>query len=183
MEQALVFASIILGVAVAFELGNLNQLIRSDKVKWHWAQALFALLVLLTITAFWWMIARQPEGEISLARFLPVMFVLVLLTLLAAASLPDKIPDEGLDLANYYMSQRRYQWGLFLMIMAPLGINWLIVLARRGEGFGYVVANGWGEVVPMLAITWLIFANRWWKVGVGYVVLSITPLAWLSRTL
>ena len=183
MEQALVFASIILGVAVAFELGNLNQLIRSSNVRWHWAQPLFALLVLLTITAFWWMIASQPDGEISLARFLPIMFILVLLTLLAAASLPDKIPDGGIDLAEYYMGQRRYQWGLFLMIMAPLGINWLLVLASRGQGIGYVLYYGWGEVLPMVAIAWLIFADKWWKVGVGFAVLSITPLAWLSRTL
>ena len=43
MGQALVFASIILGVAVAHELGNLHSLIRSRNVRWYWAQPIFAL--------------------------------------------------------------------------------------------------------------------------------------------
>ena len=94
MEQALVFASIVLGVAVAFELQHLNTLLRSKNVKWHWAQPIFALFVLLTIMSFWWMIANRANSEeaMTLARFLPIMWILVLRNLLAAAALTMPSP-------------------------------------------------------------------------------------------
>ena len=110
MEQALVFASIVLGVAVAFELENLNRVLRSDKVTWHWAQPAFALFILLSIIAYWWGAASQPDRQITFVQFMPVMFQLVMLVLLAAVSLPDKIGEDGVDLSEYYQSNRRYQW-------------------------------------------------------------------------
>lgn len=35
MEQALVLASIVLGVGIAFEMENLNRVLRASKVRWH----------------------------------------------------------------------------------------------------------------------------------------------------
>ncbi|MXP09056.1 hypothetical protein [Pseudoblastomonas halimionae] len=184
MEQALVFISIVLGVAVAFELENLNRLIRSKQVKWHWAQPLFALFVLMTITSFWWMVAdRTDEEPISLAAFMPLMWILVILNLLAAAALPDKIGEDGVDLAAYYQDNRRYLWGLYLLVFLPLAANWIAVSAARTSSFGEFWGMASGEFIPLIFIILLFFAKRWWLVGVGFAGLSTTLLTWMTRTL
>lgn len=184
MDQALVFASIVLGVAVAFELNNLNHLLRAKNVKWHWAQPLFALFVLLTIMSFWWMLAsNQIEGEITLAQFVPIMWVLVVLNLLAAASLPDDIPDAGVDLAEYYLENKRYLWGLYLLILVPLGANWIVVGVRRSRDFTDVLPYLGSELPPMLVVLMLFFVKRWSLVALGFAALSLVVVAWLTRAI
>ena len=183
MEQALTFASIVLGVAVAFELSHLNTLLRSNKVKWHWAQPLFAFYVLLTIMSFWWMIASRQAEPVTLAMFLPVMWELVLLTLLAAASLPDKVPEAGLSLAQYYQDNRRYLWTLFLLAFVPLAANWIVLSALRTSSVADFIAQAGGEFVPLVFMTILLFARRWWLVAVGMAGLGFTVVTWLSRTI
>ena len=184
MEQALVFASIVLGVAVAFELQHLNTLLRSRNVRWHWAQPIFALFVLLTIMSFWWMIARGAEDTpMTLARFLPVMWVLVILNLLAAAALPDRVPDEGLDLAQYYQDNRRYLWGLYLLILVPLAANWIVVGISRAQSLAELAPYLLSELPPLAFVVMLFFVRRWWLVALGYAGLSVLVLGWLSRTL
>lgn len=184
MENALVFVSIVLGVAVAFELEHLNRLLRSRKVRWHWAQPLFALFVLMTIMSFWWMVASNKSGgDISLARFLPFMWVLVLLNLLAAVALPDEIPDDGIDLAQYYQDNRRYMWALYFLMIAPLAGNWVLVGIRRSREWMDILPYLGSEIVPLSLVTLLFFARRWWLVAVGFAGLSLVVAAWLSRTL
>ena len=52
--------------------------------------------MLLTVLSFWWMFAGcELEGPMILLRFLPVMWVLVVLNLLAAVSLPGKSPKKA----------------------------------------------------------------------------------------
>ena len=184
MEQALVFVSIVLGVAVAFELEHLNKLLRAGNVKWHWAQPLFALLVLMTIMSFWWMLASSNDrGEVTLAAFLPIMWVLVLLNLLAAASLPDHVPEGGIDLAEYYQENRRYLWGLYFLIVAPLGINWIIVGFRRSENFWDILPYLATELLPMTVVAAMIFAKRWSHVAIGFAAMGLVVAAWLTRAL
>ena len=184
MEHALVLISIVLGVAITFELENLNRLIRAPNVRWHWAQPIFAFFALMMVLVFWWMMASSGDKEaITLGEFLPIMALMIIIVLIAAVALPDKVPEEGqLDLAEYYMANRKYQWGLVLATVMVIGGGWMATLITR-HGFVEAMLRGWGEWVPMLLVVWMIFANRWWKVGVGYAAMSFIPIAWLSRTL
>lgn len=184
MEHVLVFVSIVLGVAVAFELEHLNKLLRSKNVKWHWAQPLFALFVLLTIMSIWWMIAgRRIEGDMTMGQFLPIMWVLVVLNLLAAASLPDQVPEEGIDLAEYYQDNRRYFWGLYLLFFAPLGLSWFNFAANKAETVGDFFTYASGDLIGLLIIIYMFFARAWWTVAIGYVGLAYISANWLFRTL
>ncbi|VVT19300.1 hypothetical protein [Erythrobacter sp. EC-HK427] len=184
MQQALVFASIVLGIAVAFELQHLNTLLRSKRVKWHWAQPLFAFFVLMTMMSFWWMIASgSAEEEITLARFLPIMWVLVILNLLAAAALPDRVPDEGIDLAAYYQENRRYLWGLYLLIFTPLAANWVSIGVMRSSSLHELLPYVMSELPPLAVIIFLFFARRWWMVALGYLGLAFLLVNWLGRSL
>ena len=184
MDKALVLISIVLGVAITLELENLNTLIRSDRVKWHWAQPIFAFFALMIVLVFWWMMAGKSDaGAITLGQFLPIMGLMVVIVLICAAALPDKVPDEGvLDLGAYYMATRRYQWGLVAALIAVIGYGWMEVLYAR-HGLWQALIRGWGEWVPLLLAIWMMFADRWWKVALGYAAMAFIPIAWLSRSL
>lgn len=183
MEQALVLASIVLGVAIAFELEHLNNVLRSDKVKWHWAQPIFALFVLLTIIAFWWGAAANASGPITLGEFLPIMFQLIMLALLAAVSLPDRIGDDGVDLADYYQRNRRYQWILMSLFFWSINARWFWTVWQRDPSFADFLAIISGDALAGLLIFAMIFAKRWWQVALGFAILSAAPIIWVTRTL
>ncbi|WP_336986946.1 hypothetical protein [Altererythrobacter aquiaggeris] len=182
MEQALVFTSIILGVAVAFELENLNRLLRSNEVRWHWAQPIFAAFVLMILMFFWWSLAKNPQGTISFGAFLPIMWSLVMLVLLSAVALPDKV-EGGVDLAQYYQQNRRYMWGLLLLAAIPLQGQWFYKVAVSSTSIGEFVGRAMGDIVAWTMIIAMMFIRRWWQVAIGFAFLSLGPLAWLSRTI
>ncbi|KLI63204.1 hypothetical protein [Aurantiacibacter marinus] len=184
MEQALVFASIILGVAVASELGNLHHLIRAKNVRWHWAQPLFAVLVIFFITRFWWTLAADTDRAITLGEFVPILWSLVLLTLLASVALPDKIdPEKGIDLAQYYQDNRRYQWGLILLIALPLQGAWMLGVWQESETVARFLERTMGDNIAWALMIAMMFVKRWWLVAIGMAIISLGPIAWLSRTL
>ena len=173
-----------LGVAVAFELENLNRVLRSRKVRWHWAQPIFALFVLFSIVSYWWGIAKGGNDEaITLAQFLPVMFALVLLVLLAAVSLPDSVEPDGVDLGAYYQSNRRYQWGLMALFMWSIHLSYVFNVLQRDLPWQQAfLALAPDTLVGMLIVA-MMFIRRWWLVGLGLAILCLGPIAWLSRTL
>ncbi|MEM7703606.1 MAG: hypothetical protein AAF251_16835 [Pseudomonadota bacterium] len=184
MEQALVFASIVLGVAIASELNNLHKLLQSDKVRWHWAQALYALLTLVAIMSFWWMIAKRSSGdEITLAQFLPVMWVMVIFNLMASAALPDTIAEEGLNMADYYQDRRRYLWGLYLLASLPLAGSWIVHSVRTAEGLGRFAAMAGPELFGVAVLVFLFLVRSWWLVGLGFAAYGLLAGGWLFRAL
>ena len=180
MEQALVFASIVLGVAVAFELENLNRVLRSDKVTWHWAQPAFALFILLSIIAYWWGAASQPDRQITFVQFMPVMFQLVMLVLLAAVSLPDKIGEDGVDLSEYYQSNR---WLLASLYFWSIHIGYLAHVLTTSDTIGDVFLRAGLDTMFGLLFIAMIFAKRWSVVAVGFAFLALSPILWAARTL
>ncbi|MEO1487918.1 MAG: hypothetical protein AAFR88_00585 [Pseudomonadota bacterium] len=154
-------------------------------MKWHWAQPLFATFVLLAILAFWWsavIYTNGPESseEISLGAFLPMMLQMILLALLAAVSLPDTIPEDGLDLADYYQENRVYQWSLFVAYFGLIHANFVVATARRATS----IADMWVVVPDTIVVslfTLMIFARKWWQVALGFAVFSFVPIVWATR--
>ena len=184
MEQALIFASIIVGVAVSDQVLSLNRLLRADApVRWHWAIPVTALLILLTNLQVWWSLAGEPAEKISIGEFLPILVQLILIALLSAASLPDEVPAEGIDLKQYYQHHARYVWTLF-----ALGLVWAEVIAlidavTNDHSMIDLVANRTIDIVVIAVMVGLAFVRRWWLVALGIGFLYLGPLNWLSRTL
>lgn len=184
MEQALVFASIIVGVAISDQIVSLHRLLRGGApVKWHWAQPWFALLVLLLNVMIWWSVASQDAASLSIAQFLPTLVQLILLALLTIATLPDRISPEGVDLAEFYQDNRRYQWSLL-----AVALSWTLIIATiertaNGEAALAVLGDRVGDLVVLAIMVALAFIRRWWIVGLGMALLSTGPLNWLSRTI
>ena len=172
-----------LGVAIAFELEHLNTVLRAKNVKWHWAQPLFALFVLLTIVSYWWGAAQNASGEITLGEFLPIMFQLVMLALLAGVSFPAQVPDEGIDLAEYYQDNRRYQWIVMTLYFWSVNARWFYTLLQNDIELADFLARISGDVMAGLLLVAMIFARKWWQVALGFALLSFIPAVWFFRVL
>ena len=112
---------------------------------------------------------------------MPIMYILVLLTLLAGVSLPEDVGENGIDLAQYYLDNRRYMWGLFAAVLGPFAI------VAWSQWRSFLDSGNWQELTIVtghfLTMVALAFVRRWWLVALGFAFLSIAPIAWLSRTL
>lgn len=182
-EYVSVLASIIIGLALVDILVSLNRLIRAGRaVRWHWAAPLAALVVTLTIIQIWWSLYRPQDAPMTIAQFLPLLVELVILFLLAAAALPDDIPSEGLDLRAYYDRNGPYFWSLFA---AALG--WLLALELiagvLNRDLAAILENRLTDTVVFLVFVSLIFVRKHWWHAISFLVLSMGPIGWLSRSL
>lgn len=184
MEHALVFASIIVGVAVSDQIMSLNRLLLArDRVRWDWAPLAVALLALLTNVQVWWAVAAEADGAITIGGFLPILVELVLLALLSAASLPSDDAAEGLDLRHYYERERRYIWTLFVLAFGWSILSMSALQARDLADYARVLANRWADfIVLAIMATPIIVRDRRWH-AVAIAILYLGPLGWLSRSL
>lgn len=139
--------------------------------------------MLLTIITYWWGLAKAPEGPITVGQFLPIMFDLVVLVLLAAACLPEKVGEEGVDFARYYRDNRRYQWILMSLFFWSVNLRWMIGVWQSSAGFGQFLSVVLIDMVAGLVVFGMIFARRWWVVAVGLAILSLGPITWISRSI
>lgn len=183
MEQALIFASIIVGVAVSDQIVSLNRLLRADApVRWHWALPLTALLILLTNVQIWWSLAGGLAPKVSIGEFLPTLVQLILVALLSAASLPDKVDEDGIDLRQYYDRHARYIWTLFALALLWAELVALVTALRDDQSLLDLLSNRSIDLVAIGVMVALAFVRRRWLVAAGIAFLFLGPLSWLSRT-
>ena len=184
VEQALVFASIIVGVAISDQIVSLHRLLRSGQpIRWHWAQPWFAVLVLLLNVMIWWSIVGEQKATLTIGEFLPILVQLILLALLTIATFPDSIGSEGVDLAVFYQSNRRYQWSLLALTLAWNMLADVGAAIHQDTPFWTAVANESEDSFVIAIMVALIFIRRWWLIALGMALLSMGPINWLSRSL
>lgn len=169
-EHIAVLASMILGLAIA-DLGmSVHRLARATRVNWHWLPILFALIVLISVIQFWWSSIPTWTSTKTIGQFLVPMMQLFLLFLLTAASLPDDVPAEGIDLKAYYFSVHRYAWGLFAAY---------VLLSTLPKIFQ-------GEIVPIniAGSLAMIALSIWHNLRLHYIIvpiLALVPFTFLWR--
>lgn len=124
-EYIIVLASILVGLALADWATSLHRTLRSRrKVKWHLATPTFAFVVLLTVLEMWWSAYQALADVRTIGDFMVPMVQLLVLFLLASVAWPDEIPDNGLNLRDYYFESHRYAYSLFAVyiVLANVGI-------------------------------------------------------------
>ena len=79
---------------------------------------MLAFVMLLEAVQFWWLSQSWYANatELRLIEFLPRLIVLLLIYLLAAAALPDEVPEQGLSLRAFYLESSRYFWALIVLL-------------------------------------------------------------------
>lgn len=185
MEGAIVFASLIVGVAITDQLTSLHRLLRvRQKVRWDPLPLLFAFFIMMSVIMAWWSVAGQSwDDSITIGAFLPIFFNLVLIFLLASASLPDADDPAGHDLRAFWTSQRNYLLGLF--IFTVLFDNGLLIANEMSEGrnVGDYLLRRQADIILIIFLIIAFFAKKRWLDWVAVVLLNFAPLAWMSRSL
>lgn len=184
MEGALIFASIIVGLAVADELVSLQRLLRRrHEVRWDWAAPAVALLVLLAQVQIWWSLA-QGEGPLTIGAFLPMLVLLILMFLLASAVLPDEVPAQGFDLKVYYHDNGSYIWTLFSAAAGWGTATRIVTDIQAGTQALPLLIERIPEFLVLGVIVSLIFVrSRWWHAAALLILVGVGPVLWLSRSL
>ena len=161
-EFLLVFVTLILGLAVSDLCVSLNRLLEAgEKVRWDWLSPMAATVALLKICTLWWQwfgAARLAQG-VTFDMFLLLVAGAVLVFLVAAAALPDRIEDAGVDLRIYYARSARRFWLLF-------GAQYLVVnvfdiwvqMDVGGARLDWTTASI--AILPAVAIVLAIVRNR-----------------------
>lgn len=131
-EYLLALVSILIGLAVTDLSSSLHRLLRArQRVRWDWLPLAAALLVMMLILEFWWIFfgLGTSSAWTHYSAFLVLAASLVCMFLLASATLPDEVPEGGIDLNQYYQENGRYFWSIFslfviLMIAVELVAEW-----------------------------------------------------------
>jgi len=179
-----VLSSIIVGLALTDILVSVHRLLRAGpKVKWDWAAPVAALLVTLTLIQIWWLLYRPTDAGMTIGQFLPLLVELVLLFLLASAALPDEVPAEGVDLKAYYDRNRPYFWALFTAALAWTMVMQAIEEFPAGGSLVSLLIGRSADLAALAVFASMIFIRqRWWHV-IGFLLLAVGPVGWLSRSL
>jgi len=183
-EYMAVFIGIIVGLALANILTSVHKLMEAGRrVRWDWlAPAMAANAILLTLGFFWhqWLLS-QSTALIS-RNFIYVLVRAVaffLLYLACAATLPDEVPERGLDLRAYYVDNRVRIWGLFCATFVLALSSWVAGFAQSGfvarlqANAAFIVLSAVGLLLSILSLT--VRAVWWHRIAV--IVLAALFLA------
>lgn len=144
IEYLLPLVSVLIGLAMADLVTSLHRLLRaSDQVRWHWIPLHWAAVTFLILLAYWWSFYDVAQAAVwnNLFAFGSHIALLIILFLVAAAALPDRAGEGGVNLLEYYLRQRRYFFGLYTLYFSYSlfdvwlrsgtlwrPINWLVLL-------------------------------------------------------
>jgi hypothetical protein len=169
-EYMAIFIGIIVGLALANILSSVHKLMEAgQRVRWDWlAPAMAANATLLTLGFFWhqYLLAQTTP---HVAR--PFVYVLLravayfLLYLACAATLPDEVPERGVDLRAYYFANRVRVWGLFCATFVLSSSTWVAGFVQT-RSIAQIQTNAafiaLGAVGLILSIVSLTVRALWW---------------------
>jgi len=173
-EYAAVFYGILVALAIEAVAANFHRLLAAGKrVKWHWmAPATAVNASLVTLIEFWtlWLRRNEASGSYTFLLFLPFAISLVFMYLSAAATLPDEVPADGLNLRSFYFDNRAHYWGLVVGLFV---FNVLLNVIDQFR-FGWF-APTWQRDLPQLAgalvaigvAAPLTFVRNYWWHAIG----------------
>jgi hypothetical protein len=189
-EYLLLFAAVILGLAVSDLAISLHRTLGAGaRVKWGWLTPLAAILALLKIVTQWWAwyeAAKYAQG-LTFGMFLAVVASSILLFLMSAAALPDRVERDApvVDLDTHYWAISRRFWLLFAaheLLVNAVGV-WaqMQIKGARLELLGAGPALVLGLIA--VAVSLAVWRNRWWHTGWMVVLVGFYGVQSFGQTL
>jgi len=168
-EYEAIYLGIIVGLALANILASLHKLIEAgSRVRWGWmALASAAYAATHTINEFWFTWIHQHDAiQPTIFSWYPRALAFALLFLMCGASLPDDAAEGDVDLARYYIDNRKRFWGFSAALHALNLLNWIKGFVLSGFALDFLHAGA----VPMLAnsaecfvsLTLMFTRAKWW---------------------
>jgi hypothetical protein len=157
--------TILMGLALADVTFSFHKLaIRARTIRWDGRPLMAAALVVVECVRLWF--GHWTLRNFSVALTFPIYFGLfiemLLLVLLASASLPDE-PSDDCDIGAVFDQRRRYFWSLFAAYHAMYFMFWLIFGATNAAGTAPASAIDWIRVVaPIFAFALLAVVRVRW---------------------
>ena len=186
-EYLIIFAAILIGLAVADLSLSLHRLLRQGRdIKWHPIVPITGFIVLCLILNLWWGLYNglSDAREMGFLVFLPTVFMLLTLFLLSAAVFPDEKLEKGGSLLDFYLGNRTQFWGLFATYLLLANVSMFIVGYQREWELVQYLQSGTLNMVWMALCIGLMFSKRMlfhWVVVILCVVISL--LAWANLEL
>jgi hypothetical protein len=173
------------GLALTDLLISFHRLIRvGSRVRWYWLVPVLPIYLLLAIVAFWWgcYVWYLHIHTLTMSQFLPTLLAAIAIFLLAAALLPDEVPNDGLDLKTWYLQNSRQIW-----ILASLALLLVVVFYAAGDitdrksAFEFAKSE-WENFALLAGSVALIFTKRL-RVHELYVVIAVFDMAYSASVL
>jgi hypothetical protein len=172
-EYAAIYFGIIVGLAIANILSSVHKLVEAGlRVRWGWmAPASAGYAATLTINEFWYLWGRQHDmGHRTILTWYPLAIAFALLFLMCAAALPDDAAGGDLDLAQYYMENRKRFWGFSAALHAFNLLSWAIRFAIIGATIQFARDHAGAMLLNatefVLSLTLVFTPAKWWHVTV-----------------
>ncbi len=159
-EYLLLFAAVILGLAISDLAISLHRLLNAAKeVKWDALPLLAAALAFERIVSEWWVwhSADNLAARFTFGMFLGVLISTVLLFLMAAVALPDE-GGEKVDLPAHYARTYRRYWLLFAAQWLTLNVVSIWAQDAIGQAHVSLVSAAW--LIFPAAIALALFRQR-----------------------
>src|SRR3974390_1772677 len=107
-EYISIFNGIIVAMALENVASSFHKLFEAGgRVRWHWMgppQPLGPRISPLGLFWTFWITRSLQSPNSTFLAFLPGALILVLQYLVTAATLPDTVPETGIDLREFYFS-------------------------------------------------------------------------------
>lgn len=188
-EYLLQLAAILIGLALADLAISLHRLIRArQRVGWHWHPLATAAAVVLLILDIWWGMRVTERAQIpwTIGLFLPLLVGLLAFFLLAAAALPDDVPDQGLDLRAYYAENSRYFWIMFAAVTLLFTAHSILIswIAMRSPDLPRMLLRlSPNFVLAGLACSLAFVRRPWWHSVVLILLIGSMLASYVMRPL
>lgn len=175
------FISILVGLSVAEIAQSLHRLLSARRrVRWHWYPLAAALTLMFFTIEMWWGVGSWtvPGKPVTVGAFLPFLGGLILLYLICGAALPDEVPEQGLDLRDFYFANAPFFWTLFTVLIGQF------VLVRVGRNLAYAGLDATIAVLPAVVPNLLLIVltaslirvkRSWWH-GLMLVLLPLLSI-------
>jgi len=184
-DYIVVLVAILIGLAIGDVVISTHRLMRgARRVRWHWAAPAGGVLALLAILRQFWVFwhRRELSGGVTLVGFLPMVVLLIVLFLAAAAALPDEVPAEGIDLKAFYLGNRAHFWGLtlawFLGVVA-YNVTAALLLGVKLQPLLEAV----NAITTAILISLLVARRLWWHAVAIALLLGGIVWQWLQLSI
>ena len=180
-EFALGLFTVLIGLAIVDVATSFHRLLRARRqLRWDPLVLLTALFALVITVGMWFDLwgVREATSVRGFFVYLALVGSFFTLFLIAAASLPDEVP-EGMDLRTFYAANHRYFWilvTLFEVTYVVFGIHFLgSVWDRLPHAVILTIVSQWVAMIG-IPLTLAIVRSR----AVHYIGIAVlfAVLAW-----
>jgi hypothetical protein len=148
--------------------------------------ALGAAILILGNFWIWWIRRSDVDSRHTVYTFLVTALALSLLFLTCASSLPDEVPEHGINLKEFYFANRKRFWGFYAATLVVNLLTWLVVFLQSGFGEASqrtvaeaLVGNTLGLLIALLSV--FVRAAWWHAIAIvsvlTFVLTMVGPLS------